>query len=193
MKLYRAISRKRYQEGEQITRHAGVRLPSNISYLVDNLLEYTRPASKPSRRHAIYASPTPELAMKWGVSAGADRAHYMVCEICCANEPTLMQLTHEDASKHPDILRLQQRVNQHIGSLSGAPMAARLALAPLCVPGVTKSDLETAMQADGSLAALVSHAIDGVTFWTPPADAVSPDGELFFELVDGNSYSQHPV
>lgn len=95
-----------------------------------------------------------------------------------------MQLTHEDASKHPDILRLQQCVNQHIGSLSGAP---------LCVPGVTKHDLETAMQADGSLAALVRNAIDGVTFWTPPADAVSPDGELFFELVDGNSYSQHPV
>lgn len=98
MKLFRAVAQKHYEEGKIIQRNPGRRLPSNIPYLVDNLLEFARPQEKPSRRHSVYASPTPELALRYAVADGADQSKYLVCELRCAKTPAIMQLSRQDAS-----------------------------------------------------------------------------------------------
>lgn len=193
MRLFRAVARNRYKEGEVIQRNPGRRLPSNIPYLVDNLLEFARPADKPSRRHSIYASPTPELALTYAVAAGADRSAYVVCELHCATPPAIMQLTEKDAKLHGDMLALQQFVNKRIGDLSASTIEQKLVLAPLCLPGILKKELQSAMATSAFLHELVSDAVATVTFWTPAQTEISPDGELFFELTGDNYFTQHPV
>ena len=193
MKLFRAVSRKHYEEGKIIRRNAGRRLPSNVPYLVDNLLEFARPADKPSRRHSVYASPTPELALLYAVAEGADRSNYIVCELRCVKSPSLIQLSCQDAKLHPDILMLQQFVNRRLGDMSAAPVAQKMALATLCLPGVSPEELTAAMKTTPFLDSLVLDAASTVTFWNPSPEQVAPDGELFFELTEDNSFSQHPV
>ncbi|WP_423680154.1 MULTISPECIES: hypothetical protein [unclassified Undibacterium] len=193
MKLYRAVARQLYEEGKIIRRNPGRRLPSNIPYLVDNLLEFARPSDKPSRRHSVYASPTPQLALQYAVAGGADRAAYLVCELRCKAPPAIMQLTSQDAKLHTDVLHLQQFVNDRVRDMSMSSIEDKLNLAPLCLPGVLKEELLAAMEKSPFLHSLVTDAAETVTFWNPAPQDVSPDGELFFELTDDNYFTQHPV
>lgn len=193
MKLYRAVAHRHYEEGKIIRRNPGRRLPSNIPYLVDNLLEFARPSDKPSRRHSVYASPTPELALKYAVAGGAERSAYIVCELRCAAPPAIMQLTRQDAKLHTDVLDLQQFVNGRVRDMSMSSVEDKLVLAPLCLPGILREELLVAMEKSPFLHSLVTDAAATVTFWNPAPQDVSPDGELFFELTDDNSFTQHPV
>ena len=65
MELFRAIPSSQLVAAEKgFRRQSTIRVPSNVPYVVDNLWESLRPKNMPSRRHAIYASPTPELALQ---------------------------------------------------------------------------------------------------------------------------------
>jgi hypothetical protein len=193
MVLYRAVPAAKLQPGETIYPHSGRRLPSNIPYLVDNLWEYTRPDDKPSRRHAVYASPTPELALQNASADGLPPSGYVACRLAFQREPAVMQLTVSDARHHRDVRALQQLVNRWLGDRAGSAIADKLALAPLFLPGVTRQELAKAMAAAPMLDDLVRTAAATVTFWSATPDEIAPDGELFFEIAPDNSYTLEPV
>jgi hypothetical protein len=192
MKFFRAVPVSQYTPGEVLRRHPGRRLPSNIPYVVDNLWEFTRPAQRPSRRHAVYASPSPELALSYAIAGGAARHGYIACEMQFQKTPACMQLSVEDAKLHPDVLVLQQFLNRKLGSWSALALERKLALAPLFLPGVTRAELLDAMAACVTLAEIVWEAGALVTFWWPQ-ETVRETGELFFEIEEDNAYTLEPV
>lgn len=193
MPIYRAVPRARLTPGQPIHRNPGRRLPGNVSYLADNLWEYTRPAGMPSRRHAVYASPTPELALQ---NASADvlrQSEYVACRLDFHVQPPMIQLTVSDARYHPDIRRLQQMVNEGLRDWHAGDLGGKLALAPLFLPGVTREELDAAMAREPLLERAVRELAAAVTLWTPAPGEVSADGELFFEIADDNFYTLQPV
>lgn len=193
MVLYRAVPAATLRPGEKKYRHDGRRLPGNIPYLVDNLWEYTRPDDKPSRRHAVYASPTPELALQNATADGLPPSGYVACRLAFHREPALMQLTVSDARHHRDIRALQQLVNRELGEGAGDDLANKLPLAALFLPGVTRHELAATMADAPVLENLVRKAAAIVTFWSVTPDQVAQDGELFFEIASDNFYTLEPV
>lgn len=193
MPLYRAVRRATLKDGQEILRHSGRRLPSNVSYMVDNLWEFTRPADRPSRRHAVYASPTPQLALENAAAGALAKDQYVACELRFRYEPAMIQLTKKDAREYSDLRKIQSLVNEQLGKQAAAGLQDKLALAPLFLPGVTKEELASAMAGNAQLNELVQQAAALVTIWTPDPAAISPDGELFFEIADDNWYTLHPV
>ncbi|EKU81792.1 hypothetical protein ABIB42_000318 [Massilia sp. UYP32] len=192
MKFFRAIPIAQYTPGEELRRHPGRRLPSNIPYMVDNLWEFTRPSGRPSRRHAVYASPSPELALSYAIVGGAARTGYIACEIRFRKDPAFMQLPVEDAKLHPDILVHQQFVNRKLGSWSALALDRKVELAPLFLPGITRAELLGAMGTSTLLDEVVREASALVTFWWLEG-RMQETGELFFEIDDDNVYTLDPV
>ena len=192
MPIYRAVPRSRFVPGEELRRNPGRRLPSHVSYLADNLWEFTRPPGMPSRRHAVYASPTPELALQ-NAAGGLQQHEYVACVLEFRYQPAMIQLTVSDARHHPDIKRLQQVVNDSLRNWSAGELGSKLALAPLFLPGVDRDELKAAMAMDPLLDKVVRTAAAEVRLWSPAPDAVSPDGELFFEIAEDNFYTLQPV
>lgn len=191
MLLYRAVPKNSFVEGEAIGRNTGRRLPGNVSYLADNLWEFTRPGNKPSRRSAVYASPTPELALSNAAAYAPDG--YVACRIVFAREPAIYQLPVKDAREHTDIGKLQKSVNRTLGDWSDATIEEKIHLAALFLPGISKEELQGAMERSALLRSVMERAAAEVTFWSADPAAVDPTGELFFELVDGNTYTLHAV
>ena len=185
MKLYRAVPILGFVDKQRKVRHPGRRLPSNIPYLVDNMWEFTRTASMPSRRHAVYASPTVELALENACAAGVDRANYVVCELVFDKEPPSMQLSVKDARWHDDVANVQRNVSKLLGRWVETDLANKCTLAALFLPGTSKDELMGAMEAQPRLKEIVLEASKFVTLWK---DEPSADGEFFFEVLDGNGY-----
>jgi hypothetical protein len=193
MTLYRAVPRDTLQAGVNMHRNPGRRLPGNVPYLVDNVWEYVRPDDMPSRRHAIYASPTPELALQNAIAGGLAPDEYVACRLAFRYQPALIQLTVNDARHHPDIRRLQQLVNKELRHWAAHALQAKLSLAPLFLPGISKDELGSAAAGDALLDALLRKAAGAVTIWSPDPGKVNPDGELFFEIAEDNFYTLDPV
>ncbi|PXW98714.1 hypothetical protein C7444_102194, partial [Sphaerotilus hippei] len=72
------------------------RAPSNVPYLVDNLWEWCRPMPMPSRRHSVFACPTPELAREAG---NATAGSVFSVE---TTEARVVQIAVKDAKFHPE-------------------------------------------------------------------------------------------
>ncbi|QNA88869.1 hypothetical protein G4G28_10925 [Massilia sp. Dwa41.01b] len=166
-------------------------MPGNVPYFVDNLWELTRPDDKPSRRKAVYASPTVELAFDGAAGVGQPREGFIVCRVECSRPPNMFQLPVTDARYHPDVKRLQKLVHGKLGGAVPPPLSDRLALAPLFLPGIARHELMAAMEENGALRQLVEELVSRVTLWTDTPDPVR--GEQFFELDKDNSYTLHAV
>lgn len=192
--LYRAELRSKLQTGVLISRFNGRRLPSNVPFAVDNIWEYTRPDTMPSRRHSVYASPTPVLALAGASQGSASRDDYVVCRLELVGSPRLLQIEVEDARYHRDVEAVQREILRRlrVGDWAQAPLEHKLALAPLFLPGVTRAELQQALQHDAWLAEVVDSAAALVTLWTPPP-ARNAQGEIFFELDEGQGYVLHPL
>ena len=189
MEIYRAVPKG--DEEKKLVSKPGRRLPSNVSYLADNLWEFTRPAHLPSRRHALYASATPALAL---ANAAADAPEgYVACRLKFDQLPAMYQLPVTDARYHKDIPRLQKAVNKKLREWNDQGLTDKLALAPLFVPGITKAELQRAMDQNELLRSVVQAAAAEVTFWNADQATVDSTGELFFELVDGNTGALDPI
>jgi hypothetical protein len=191
MTIYRAVARGKFSEGEEVGRTEGRRMPTNVPYLVDNLWEFTRPEKMPSRRHALYASMTPALALESAMAPAPEG--YVACRMAFRTPPTMYQLPVSDAKHHADIRVLVRCVSKRLRDWAGAPVADKLALAPLFLPGITTAELAAAMTGSALLREVVDEASKLVTFWDADQATVAPGGELFFELVDGNTFTLHPV
>jgi hypothetical protein len=195
MKLFRAVPQAGYQSDAVYTRQNTPRAPSNVPYVVDNLWEALRPANMPSRRYAVYASPTAELALANASSAGADRSDYLVCELEFTGSVKVAHLQVTDARYHGDVRILQQMVIATLGRDFGTkPAAVRMAVAPLFMPYLSTSDLATLLSVP-LVAECLAKAEAVSTFWA--SAQASPqsgsDGELFLELLDEASYALRPI
>lgn len=190
MDLYRAVPSRQFQAELILRRIPTARLPSNVPYLVDNLWEFARPLHLPSRRNAVYASPTPDLALKNASAAIDADDRYMACRIEFGFDPPVIQLSVPDARDHPDLKNLQRLVTQRLQQKGISGLTAMMPCAALFLPGVTKAELQASMAASSLLADLVNEAVSIVRLW----DSVPvPDGELFFEIADDNHYVLRPV
>jgi hypothetical protein len=192
--LYRAELRSKLKTGVTITRFNGRRLPSNVPFAVDNIWEYTRPATLPSRRHSVYASPTPELALAGASQGSANRDDYVVCRLELVGNPRVLQIDVEDARYHRDVEAVQREILRRlrVGDWALAPLEHKLALAPLFLPGVTQAELQQASERHALLAEVIEGAAAQVTIWTPPP-APNAHGEIFFELDEGQGYVLQPL
>lgn len=190
MDVYRAVPKQQLQPGARLHRVPGRRLPGNIPYPVDNLWEFTRPPTLPSRRHAVYASSSPELALMNASAWKGEADAYVACRIEFHIRPPMVQLSVPDAREHPDVGHLQKLINQRLRQWAGEEMAVKQQFAALFLPGVAKHELLIAMKASVLLDNLVVEAAAKVGLWQAAPVA---DGELFFEIAEDNFYMLHPV
>lgn len=191
MQLYRAVPRSGFDPGRQHKRHPGARLPANVPYFVDNLWEFTCPNDKPSRRYAVYASPTPELALAGGSGVNRHEEGFIACRVECLRPPKTFQCSVSDARGHPDLTFLRQAIQERFAGRTPLAFETRLALAPVFLPGMARLELAKAMKQNATLRDFVDMLASTVTLWTDTPDLAS--GELFFEIEEDNAYRLHPL
>lgn len=185
MKLYRAVPKENLDYTKSYRRAKTPRLPGNVPYFVDNIWEFFRPNDKPSRRYAIYASPSIELALENASAQHLNKDQYTACLITPLEPVKAFQLSVTDARYHPDIKNLQKLFHDYLYKMENASFIDKQFLSVLFVPGASKQDIETAMIDNIKLQALMEDALKIVSIWK---DTAHPQGELFFELEEDNSY-----
>lgn len=195
MQLYRAVLRAGFQPDQIFKWRDGRRLPGNLPYLVDNLWEFTRPAGMPSRRSAVFASPTAALAVEGACAGKFKPEDFLALEVVFSKPPTkLMQLSVKDARYHPDAGVLQRLVNRLLdpehGRWNGRSDESKVRLAPLFMPGTSAEALERACERDKELRAIVDEAAAAVTMWADAPDVMV--GEISFELGREDTYTLRP-
>jgi hypothetical protein len=205
MKLFRAIPRRNFDPNFVGGRRSTQRIPSNVPFVVDNLWEYLRPGDLPSRRRAIYASPTRELALAGASGDGPLKDGYLVCELeffpessnSISAEKTLYraaQLTVPDAREHPDVFLLKKLALAKLGAeFADLPLAEKLGAAALFLPGASPEDLMQASQANPAVRGILNAARELSTFWTEAGESSAGTGEVFFELLPGAAYRLKPL
>ena len=189
--LYRAVPRDGFDAAKIYTRQATPRAPSNVPYVVDNLWEYLRPEVMPSRRHAVYASPTPELALQNASSAGVDRSEYVVCEVHIQGTYRMAQLAVVDARHHTDVYALPKAIIAALGRDFGLlPCALRHCVGPLFMPYLGASEMTILCDEHTLVRECVEKVCKLSSFWLTASTQANPlsSGELFFELDEHSSY-----
>ena len=102
MSLFRS-AKPGFDLDELIAYRNTARAPGNVGYLVDNLWEWKRPDDCPNRRYSVYASPSIELAKKFGGSGNG-----VVYEVELTGKYVIAQSKYDDARKHPDCVSLKK-------------------------------------------------------------------------------------
>lgn len=189
MPLFRAVPVSHAStRGEPQHPRESVRIPSNVPYVVDNLWESLRHDHLPCRRHAVYASPTPELALRCASPSGRNVA-LAVYEVVIDGPFLLAQLQVEDARLHRDIPAAQRELQKIMSALLAAPSQEKQVASLLFMPACSKDDWQHAVEHSPVAADFVQAAGALSTFWgevsTEPTDST---GELFFQLGANASY-----
>lgn len=177
------------QAGEPQFPRATVRLPSNVPYVVDNLWEFLRPQSMPSRRHSIYASPTPELARQ--NCSGRDQGQgFCVYRLVVEGRVLLAHLSVTDAREHADVQLTRHTVQSVVQQMADASAEEKSSLGLLFLPGASRADWERARAASALAAQLIDTLSAASTFWSDASPTPNPDsnGELFLQLLPGAGY-----
>lgn len=188
-KFYRAVKTLTPAElGEVHHWRPTMRLPSNVPYIVDNLWENLRPANMPCRRHAVYVSPSPVLAIECAARTG-ERSMYTAYEVEISGSFTITQLDVEDARYHSDVSAVLGLVKAEHATWHALPWATQLCLGMLFAAGCTKAMWARLAHADKAAARLIEVLSSESTFWTTAHRArVECRGELFFELGNTSCY-----
>lgn len=196
MKMYRAVPEAGFDStkvyGPQVTK----RMPSNVPFLVDNVWEMLRPCNAPSRRHAVYASPTPELALVNASAAGADPSCYVACEVVTSGEGILLaHLQVTDARLHPDIARIVRMVSEYQGrEFAELSLEEKMTHGALYLPAIGENDLFSYFQKTVAGRDLCWRLGRFSTFWSDAScKQQEHNGELFFQLPVGGSYVLKPL
>lgn len=196
MKMYRAVPKASFDPNARFEGMLTRRTPSNVPFLVDNIWEWLRPAHAPSRRHALYASPTPELALQNASAVGSDPSKYVVCELETSGPGlVLAHLLVKDARDHDDIGRIVRHVAGEMGrDFGGLPLAEKVAHAALYLPSVSKEELDVYFESSDAAKKLASELRAISKFWQD-ADfsPQSHNGEFFFEIPAGVFCTLRPL
>lgn len=185
MPIFRALPTHKAITTELLPPRSTARPPGNVPYVVDNLWAWARPSHMPCRRHAVYASPNPALAL----ASGADGSSAFRVELPGRFKAAQL-LSNTDSKHHPECRALRRWLLKHLGqSWIEASAQARQALAPLWMPCLqaveTDEILEMADNLDArALAAKIRYWDDVRLIET--TDDIDPEaGEIFFEPLDG--------
>lgn len=192
--MYRAVPKDGFIPDTIYYGQQTKRIPSNVPYIIDNIWEWLRTDTLPSRRQAIYASPTPQLALENASSVGSDTNKYIVCELVVNdNNLTLAHLNIKDARYHTDISILMRQINTLLGKeFSDLSIQDKIKHAPLYLPAVGKEELDHYFTNEGYL--LVDKIKSISTFWKDIVNIPQDhDGELFFNLSPNGSYTLKPI
>lgn len=186
--LFRAIAASAFDPQKIYRRYTTQRPPSNIPYVVDNLLEWLRPDDMPDRRFCAYANLTPEQALRNAnpVDQEGDRLEAYVLEF--HGNAVKMANLPQDARYHPDIRALQKLVVRSLDAvLQSSDWTAKMAVAPLFMPCLTKMEMDGLRQSSPLVEKILAQAQSISQFWDDarfiPGKTAPVDGELFFELV----------
>lgn len=196
MRMYRAVPKDGFDAEKRYAASTTRRTPSNVPYLVDNIWEWLRPSHAPSRRHAAYASPTPELALANASAVGPDPSLYVVCEISVIGAGLILaHLQVPDARVHADISRIVRLVANAQGpNFADMPIGLKALHAPLYMPAVAEAELDEYLTRSAERHELASELSRVSTFWQDASYDPQPhNGELFFQLRAGATYTLKPV
>lgn len=193
MEFFRAVPINGFNPNERQRWKADRRMPSNIPFFIDNLWELFRPDDMPSRRHSVYASPTPALALENASAGHLQKDQYIACYVRFDYPARFVQLNVTDARYHPDVKALQGLVRKHLGRKWGNfSLIEKSGLAALFLPVISAEELREAATRSSTLSDIIMEAEKLVSIWQPGSKS-SLDGELFFELQDDNSYILEPI
>ena len=165
------------------TKHATLRLPSNVPYVTDNLWEWKRPGHMPSRRRVVFASPEPGLAKSSGTANEG-----VICVVEARNA-IIAQLPVSDAKDHRDVtLRIHSLLVKELGpDWPGKSMAEKSPEAMLWCPGLTAQEVEQVFSASSTLSKVRDQIWESIRLWDDvrlvdeDAPWPFPQGEIFFE------------
>lgn len=185
--LYRAVPRENFDpEKRYLPIVSSKRIPGNVPYLVDNLWEWLRPDNMPSRRHSVYASPTPVLAL---ANASAGDNEFIACRV--EVDVTKIRIAHlnvEDARYHPDIKRVSRLISLMSPMFSGLSIEKQRDMGILFMPGLSRETLNQLRTSVPEVNDICAQFASFSTFWKDASlDVGEHNGELFFEL-DENAY-----
>lgn len=194
VELFRAVPRHRLPAALAWTgRQNGKRIPGNFPYVVDNVWEFLRPDTMPSRRHAIYASPTPELALENAI-ADDRQDGYVACHVRIRGDYKIAQLQVNDARHHHDVKAITRLLQKHSSELTECSFESKQQIAPLFLPGITGVELQACLLQSPVLTRLFEQITSASVFWGSASNAIaSYSGELFFELNEKAEYRLDPV
>jgi len=186
MELFRAIPSSQLAAAEKgFRRRSTMRIPNNVPYVVDNLWESLRPKNMPSRRYAIYASSTPELALQNASAPLPEDDEYVACKVVVdAQNIRIAQLQVTDARYHTDIRLISKWISRHGKELAELSLDNKQKIAPLFMPGLHRREMKELWNAHSLVAELCTYVRQHSSFW--PSAFGTPefsDGELFFELL----------
>lgn len=196
MKMYRAVPKASFDPNARFEALTTRRTPSNVPYLVDNVWEWLRPEHAPSRRHAMYASPTPELALENASAIGSDPSKYVVCELEVSGPGlVLAHLLVKDARYHDDIGKIVRHVTGAMGrSFGNMPLAEKTAHSALYLPGVSKEELSEYFESTDVAKQLATELRALSMFWQDASYTPQDhNGEFFFEIPAGVFCTLHPL
>lgn len=199
--LYRALPAAGFRDGALKPHLVTRRVPSNVPCVVDNLWEWLRPQNYPSRRHAAYASPTPELALQGASVRPSQRSQYVVARVRFPGRFAMVQLTVADARFHPDVKALPRVLLELLGGASwiAAPLETKRVAAPLYAPALAREETEAVLDELPDASRVKEALRTASRFWTDAQWLTDqdgtlhhPEGELFFEAFDGYLLTQDP-
>jgi hypothetical protein len=182
-KVYRGIAKENYSI-ELIHHFKTKRAPSNIPYLVDNIWEWMRPSTMPSRRISVYASPQKELALKYATS------NDYVCSIKFEKSVQMVQLTdYQDAKLHPEVKSIPKIILSHLGqNWLDSDLVGKKDIGQLFIPLLSKEEVESILLAP-EMQSLKMSLFNHVDFWNDikiiDEQTDLTEGELFFYAEDG--------
>jgi hypothetical protein len=213
MSIYRAHEGKEPDTFEEARDRPTRRPPSNVSYVVDNLWEWTRPECYPDRRSSKFASPNYEQALRSrGLPVGQVQS---VFRLEFVGDPVVAQLSVRDeegglvrdAKSHPDCKKLRKLL---IKKLDGGrdrffwpsqPMEDKHPASQLFQPCLTAEEVDHLFDIVEELQPHKEEIRRRITYWDD-LELIEPDslynqaGEILFQFQnpqDGDGFWRRPV
>jgi len=162
------------------------RPPVSVPNLVDNLWEWARPEHFPSRRFAIFASPSPESAAEHGPEDG------QVYAVEFNGDVKICQVRgYRNSKNHPECIKLPIFLYERLGgTFLAAEIERKVDAGRLWLPCLTKQEIERVLAESSELEGLRDDLLGEVGYWddvvlVDGSSPLHPEDELFFDAPDG--------
>ncbi len=182
MKVLYRCEREDAWKGNPRKKCSTMRPPGNVPYMVDNLWEWKRPEGYPCRRYALFASPTPELALESAKHKGR------VFRVEPRGNVLLAQIEEKDAKWHGDCQNLKNILRSRLmkAGWMELPLEGKRDIAPLWVPCLSREEVDRLFRLE-PLCDIREEIWGHITFWDNAIpfnlgdDMPFPEGEIFLE------------
>lgn len=197
MNLYRAIQHSKIGNGIiELSTQSTIRVPKNVPYVVDNLWEWLRPVQMPSRRHAIYASPSPELALANASTHLDTGERHIVCLVADLDlsKNRVAQISVSDARDHPDVKAVSNFLSEISSDITRTSLDEKSRFSAVFSPGLSACDLETLNKSNAIVNRICEFATSRLTLWGDASNhPIENNGEVYFELTDDSKCRLIPI